>query len=177
MENIKIGYIGLGCRGKDLLENIVLAQKEQVAAVCDSYEDRAQEGAKIVEAAGQPTPFVSTDYKDIIANEEVNTIIIATAWESHVEIALAAMYAGKAVAMEVGGAYSLEDCYELVDAYEKTKTPFMFLENCCFGRRELMVLNMVDQGVLGEVVHCAGGYQHDLRDEIAFGVVISHYRR
>ena len=45
----------------------------------------------------------------------------------------------------------------------------MFLENCCFGRRELMVLNMVDQGVLGEVVHCAGGYQHDLRDEIAFG--------
>ena len=71
MENIKIGYIGLGCRGKDLLENIVLAQKEQVAAVCDSYEDRAQEGAKIVEAAGQPTPFVSTDYKDIIANEEV----------------------------------------------------------------------------------------------------------
>ena len=107
MENIKIGYIGLGRRGKDLLENIVLAQKEQVAAVCDSCEDRAQEGAKIVEAAGQPTPFVSTDYKDIIANEEVNTIIIATAWESHVEIALAAMYAGKAVAMEVGGALTL----------------------------------------------------------------------
>ena len=81
MENIKIGYIGLGCRGKDLLENIVLAQKEQVVAVCDVYEDRAREGAKVVEAAGQPTPFVSTDYKDIIANEEVNTIIIATAWE------------------------------------------------------------------------------------------------
>ena len=176
MENIKIGYIGLGCRGKDLLENIVLAQKEQVVAVCDVYEDRAREGAKVVEAAGQPTPFVSTDYKDIIANEEVNTIIIATAWESHVEIALAAMYAGKAVAMEVGGAYSLEDCYKLVDAYEKTKTPFMFLENCCFGRRELMVLNMVDQGVLGEVVHCAGGYQHDLRDEIAFGKENRHYR-
>ena len=77
MENIKIGYIGLGCRGKDLLENIVLAQKEQVVAVCDVYEDRAREGAKVVEAAGQPTPFVSTDYKDIIANEEVNTIIIA----------------------------------------------------------------------------------------------------
>ena len=168
MNNIKIGYIGLGCRGKDLLENIVLAQKEQVTAVCDVYEDRAQEGAKVVEAAGQPTPFVSTDYKEIIANEEVNTVIIATAWESHVEIALAAMYAGKAVAMEVGGAYSLEDCYKLVDAYEKTKTPFMFLENCCFGRRELMVLNMVEQGVLGEIVHCAGGYQHDLRDELGY---------
>ena len=53
MENIKIGYIGLGCRGKDLLENIVLAQKEQVVAVCDVYEDRAREGAKVVEAAGR----------------------------------------------------------------------------------------------------------------------------
>ena len=52
----------------------------------------------------------------------------------------------------------------------------MFLENCCFGRRELMVLNMVEQGVLGEVVHCAGGYQHDLRDEIAFGKENRHYR-
>ena len=66
MNNIKIGYIGLGCRGKDLLENIVLAQKEQVVAVCDVYEDRAQEGAKVVEAAGQPTPFVSTDYKELL---------------------------------------------------------------------------------------------------------------
>ena len=36
--------------------------------------------------------------------------------------------------MEVGGAYSLKQCYDLVDTYERTKTPFMFLENCCFGR-------------------------------------------
>ena len=67
--------------------------------------------------------------KKLLQTKEVNTIIIATAWESHVEIAhWQPMYAGKAVAMEVGGAYSLEDCYKLVDAYEKTKTPFMFLE-------------------------------------------------
>lgn len=176
MENIKIGFIGLGGRGQSLLRDIVLRQGKQVTAVCDAYEDRAKEGARSVVEAGQEKPHFYTDYKDVIADGSVNTIIIATAWESHVEIAVAAMRAGKAVAMEVGGAYTLEQCFELVKAYEETKTPFMFLENCCFGRREMMALYMVEQGVLGEIVHCSGGYQHDLREEISFGIENRHYR-
>lgn len=176
MKDIKIGFIGLGCRGCGLLRDVVLAQKERVTAVCDVFADRAQEGAAAVEEAGQERPAVYLDYRDVIRDENVNTIIIATAWESHVEIAIAAMHAGKAVAMEVGGAYELKHCFDLVEAYEKTKTPFMFLENCCFGRRELMVLNMVKKGLFGEVVHCAGGYQHDLRREISFGRENRHYR-
>ncbi len=176
MKDIKIGFIGLGGRGYGLMTHEVLGQGEQVTAVCDVYEDRAQNGADAVEKAGQNRPAVYLDYHDIINDENVNTIIIATAWESHVEIALASMYAGKAVAVEVGGAYELKHCFDLVEAYEKTRTPFMFLENCCFGRREMMVLNMVKKGLFGEVVHCAGGYQHDLRDEISYGRENRHYR-
>jgi hypothetical protein len=86
------------------------------------------------------------------------------------------MNAGKAVAMEVGGAYAVEQCWELVDTYERTGTPFMFLENCCFGKREMMVLNMVKQGLFGEIVHCEGGYRHDLRYEISHGWDNRHYR-
>lgn len=176
MKEIKIGYIGLGCRGQDLLEHVVLPQGEQVTAVCDVYDDRAQKGAELVEKAGQARPKVCTDYKEVIGDENVNTIIIASAWESHVEIALAAMNAGKAAAMEVGGAYTVKQCWDLVETYERTGTPFMFLENCCYGRRELMILNMVQQGVFGEIVHCDGGYKHDLRNEIAFGRENRHYR-
>lgn len=176
MEEIRIGYIGLGCRGQDLLEHIILEQGERVTAVCDVYEDRAAKGAELVMQAGQACPAVYADYRQVIADKQVNTIIIATAWESHTEIAIAAMYAGKAVAMEVGGAYTLTQCYDLVEAYEKTGTPFMFLENCCFGRREMMVLHMVELGLFGEVVHCSGGYQHDLRKEIAYGKENRHYR-
>lgn len=177
MNDIKIGFIGLGGRGCGLLKEIVLPfQDITVTAVCDSYEDRAQKGAKIVEEARGTTPTWETDYRKVIENPDVNTIIIATAWEPHIEIAVAAMKAGKAVALEVGGAYSIEDCWELVDTYEQTGTPFMFLENCCFGQKELMALNMVKQGVFGEIVHCAGGYQHDLREEISFGVENRHYR-
>lgn len=176
MDNIRIGFIGLGGRGQGLLQGAVLAQGEQVTAVCDVYEDRAKEGRRLVEESGQPSPRVYTTYEEVIADPQVNTVIIATAWEYHVEIAEAAMRAGKAVAMEVGGSYTLEQCHELVKVYEETKTPFMFLENCCFGRRELMALNMAQQGVLGEIVHCSGGYQHDLREEISYGRENRHYR-
>lgn len=176
MKDIKIGFIGLGARGYDLLQHIVLAQGEQVTAVCDAYEDRVQRGADAVEKAGQARPAAHLNYRDTIKDDNVNTVILATAWESHVEIALEAMYAGKSVAMEVGGAYELGHCQRLVEAYEQTGTPFMFLENCCFGRRELMVLNMVRKGLFGEIVHCAGGYHHDLRYEISFGKENRHYR-
>jgi predicted dehydrogenase len=177
MENIKIGFIGLGARGAALLKDIILPQKAcEVTAVCDLYEDRAKAGAVLVTGSGQKSPEIYTDYKKVITDNNVNAIVIVTAWESHVEIAAAAMKAGKAVAMEVGGAYSIDQCWELVHTYEDTKTPFMFLENCCFGRREMMVWNMVQLGVLGEIVHCSGGYQHDLREEIAFGIENRHYR-
>ncbi len=176
MEDIRVGFVGLSQRGLPLLKGCVLKQGEKVTAVCDVYEDRMQEGADAVVAAGQEKPAMYTDYRDLIKDENVNTVIIATAWESHVDIALAAMYAGKAVAMEVGGAYTVEQCFALVDAYEKTGVPFMFLENCCYGRREMMVLNMAEKGLLGEIVHCAGGYHHDLRNEIAFGKENRHYR-
>lgn len=175
MKDIKVAFIGLGARGIDLLEKIVV-EMVSVTAVCDVYSDRAEAACEIVKTKGQSAPFVSTDYKAVIDNENVNTVIIATSWDTHVEIATYAMRAGKAVALEVGGAYDIKDCWDLVNTYEETKTPFMFLENCCFGKREMLVLNMVKQGLFGEIVHCSGGYHHDLRKEIAFGVENRHYR-
>ncbi len=175
MKDIKVAFIGLGARGKDLLEQIVV-EMASVTAVCDFYADRAEAACEIVKSKGQAEPFVSTDYKAVIDNENVNTVIIATSWDTHVEIATYAMRAGKAVALEVGGAYDIKDCWDLVNTYEATKTPFMFLENCCFGKREMLVLNMVRQGLFGEIVHCSGGYHHDLRKEIAFGAENRHYR-
>ncbi len=176
MTKTGIGFIGLGARGLSLLETVVLPMKAaDVVAVCDPYGDRAQKGADAVKAAGG-NAVLETSYEKVIQNPAVDAVIIASAWESHVDIALHAMRANKAVAMEVGGAYGIEDCWKLVDTYEQTLTPFMFLENCCFGRREMMVLNMVEQGLFGEIVHCAGGYHHDLRREITFGRENRHYR-
>lgn len=177
MDKVRIGFVGLGARGMGLLNDIVLQNpKAQVTAVCDAYSDRTEEGAKLVEEKSGAKPFASDDYRDIVTRDDVDAVVIASAWESHIPIAIAALEAGKKVGMEVGGAYTVEQCFELVKCVERTGVPLMLLENCCYGRRELMVRNMVELGVLGEVVHCAGGYMHDLREEVAFGKERRHYR-
>ena len=175
MKDIKVGFIGLGNRGSALLD-VVLSQNENVSAVCDLYADRAESAAKKIEEKSGVRPMIYTDYKKLLDEADVNVVVISCAWEDHVKIAVDAMKAGKAVGLEVGGAYSVRQCWELVKTYEETLVPFMFLENCCFGRRELMVLNMVELGLFGKVVHCSGGYHHDLREEITFGKENRHYR-
>lgn len=86
------------------------------------------------------------------------------------------MDSGKYAATEVGGGTSIEQCWELVRTSRRTGKPCMLLENCCYGREEMTVLNMVKQGLFGELVHAEGGYRHDLRDEVSLGRENRHYR-
>ena len=173
---IRIGLIGLGNRGISLLEQVILPQKVCVAAVCDNYEDRRDAAAKLITDAGQGEPLKTDDYKKILEMPEIDAVMITAAWETHVPIACEAMKAGKYAGFEVGGAYSLDDCWKLVRVYEETGVPCMMMENCCYGRNELMVLNMVRQGLFGQIVHCEGGYRHDLREEVSTGREKRHYR-
>lgn len=176
-KKVNVGLIGMGNRGIGLLEGVFLGiDSVNIAAICDQYEDRAQKGAETVNKKLGITPLVTTDYMDVINSADVEAVIIMTSWESHVEIALASMKKGKPVGMEVGGAYSIEQCWDLVKTYEETKTPIMMLENACYGQGRLAILNMVKQGLFGEIIHCKGGYMHDLRSEIADGEKNRHYR-
>lgn len=176
-KRLKIGMIGFGARGTLLLRDIILPMgKVSVTAVCDSFTDRAEKAAVQVERIQGCRPTVCTDYKEVINYPDVEAIIITCAWEDHIQIAIEAMRQGKAVGMEVGGAYTVEQCWDLVRTYEETKTPIMMLENCCYGRREMMAMHMVELGVFGKVVHCKGGYHHDLREEVSTGAENRHYR-
>lgn len=176
-ENLSVGLIGLGPRGMGLLkENILEMTDVNVAAVCDTYEDRVSQAVQAIEEKSGVRPMATQNYEDILACTEIDAVVISAAWEAHVPVALAAMRAGKYVGMEVGGAYSVEDCWQLVHTSEQTGIPCMMLENCCYGRTELMLLNMERQGFWGELVHCEGGYHHDLRQEVSDGVENRHYR-
>ena len=122
------------------------------------------------------TPLASTNYKELIDNKDLDCVFVVSDWTSHVEICLAGLENGLYVATEVGGATSINQCWELVRTSERTGKPCMMLENCCYNREEMTVLNMVKKGLFGELVHCEGGYRHDLRDEVALGNVNRHYR-
>lgn len=177
MKNLNVGIVGLGVRGYWLMKDVILLMPGvKVTAVCDVYEDRNERAAKLTEEVCGHVPATETDYKKLIARDDVDVVVVSCAWESHIKVAIDAMKAGKPVGMEVGGSYSVKECWDLVDTYEATQTPFMFLENCCYGRRELMALNMVKQGLFGDIVHCRGGYMHDLREEVSEGEKNRHYR-
>ncbi|MBO5726886.1 MAG: Gfo/Idh/MocA family oxidoreductase, partial [Clostridia bacterium] len=173
-EKIKLGVIGLGQRGMMLLP-LFCEDDVEVSIVCDVYSDRVKDGADFVEEKTGKRPQETLNYKDVLKSD-IDGVFIFTSWEMHVPIAVEAMKAGIYVGLEVGGAYSVKQCWDLVKAHEETGTELMLLENCCFGRRELMILNMVKMGVFGEVVHAAGGYCHDLREEVTYGEKLRHYR-
>lgn len=134
-------------------------------------------GKKLLVEKGHKAPKLTMDYNDIISDPEIDAVILMTGWEGRAELAAKAMMAGKYTAIEVGCAFDISECYQLIEAYETSKTPLMMLENCCYGRREMMTLNLVRQGLLGEVVHCAGGYHHYLPYvELLQDGDTSHYR-
>lgn len=176
MEKIKIGMVGLGQRGETLLNALLAVDDAQVVAVCDLYADRCEKAAKTVKEKRGHAPRVYADFKEMLADKDVRVTFICSSWEAHIEQAILNMRAGKITAMEVGGASNLQECYDLVSAYEETHTPFMMLENCCYDRFELLSTALTRKGVLGEIVHCHGAYSHDLRDEILGGNVHRHYR-
>lgn len=179
MSKINIAYIGYGKRSQCILGGTLapmLKNDVNILSVCDLYEDRAKAAADAVEELTGNRPFETTEYLSAINVSGVDAVLVETAWESHIDIACAAMECGKHVAIEVGGAYSVEDCWRMIRTQEKTGKQCMLLENCCYGRYEMMVMNIVSQGLFGDVVHCSGAYAHDLRSEISNGLADRHYR-
>ena len=176
MNKIKFGVIGLGSRGSSMIKNNFINFDEvEFVVVCDEYEDRVENSAQFIKEKRGVEPIKTTDFREALASG-VEAVYISTSWESHIMIAIEAMKAGVAVALEVGGAYSIDECFDLVRTYEETGTPLMFMENCCFNKHELLATAMARAGKFGTIVHCSGAYGHDLREEITYGNINRHYR-
>ena len=176
MKKLKLGVIGYGCRGRSMMRLLMTMPDVEITAVCDEYADRTEAAAAAAEAQYGRRPFASVNYRDLLAQASLDAVYVATSWETHVEIATDALEAGIPTALEVGGAYSLESLWSMVRMQERTGTPLMLMENCCFGKSELLATAMVRRGLLGDVVHCHGAYAHYLAEEIAGGEINRHYR-
>ena len=174
----KMGVIGLGQRGAQLVKYVLRKMDcVKVVALCDLHEDRVEDALKNLQEVGKGEGvFCTKNYKELLSASDVDCVLISCDWEKHAELACEAMESKKAVACEVGGAYTIEECFRLVDTYEKTKTPIMFMENCCFDKTEMTVANMAKDGVFGELVFLSGAYGHDLRSEVCCGIKNRHYR-
>jgi predicted dehydrogenase len=164
---VRIGFVGVGQRGAALVRILLDLPGVEIPALCDIDEEHLSRAQAMVEKTGRKRPegYASgpEDYLQLVSRADLDAVITATPWELHTPVAVAAMKAGKYAGTEVPAAVTMEQCWELVNTSEQTQMPCMMLENDCFGRGALMALNLVQQGLLGELIHCEGGYDHDIR--------------
>ncbi len=164
----RLGFIGVGLRGRSHLGLALLRDDVAVNALCDIDPDALARAQALLRQAGRPEApaYGDGDYAflQLLERDDLDGVIIATPWLWHTPMAVAAMRAGKYAGVEVSAANTLEECWDLVNTSEATGMPCMILENVCYRRDVMAVLNMVRQGVFGELVHLECGYQHDLRE-------------
>ena len=175
---ISLGIIGLGNRGHPQLRLLAEMPDVRILAVCDVYEDRVQRALSALAGTHSADATGFTDAEKMMdLVDGMEAVVIMTSWETHIPLAIEAMRRSIVPALEVGGASSLQECWQLVEHSGRSGVPVMMLENCCYGREELAIQNMVRQEVFGELVHCRGAYEHDLREEIGRGDIQRHYRQ
>jgi len=168
MDEVRIGFVGVGGMGSAHVRNLLRIEGCVIQAVCDVVAEKVERVQGWVEEAGFPRPTGyargERDFERLCQEEDLDLVYNATPWEWHVPICVSAMENGKHAATEVPAAYTLEDCWKLVEHAERHQKHCLMMENVNYGRMEMMVFHMARLGVFGEVLHGEGGYLHDLRE-------------
>jgi len=168
IEKVRIGFVGVGNQGSSHVRNFLRIDGVEIKAICDIIPEKVERMQKWVTDAGFPKPGGYSngkyDFKRMCEQEDLDLVFTATPWNWHVPVCVSAMENGKHAATEVPAAVTIDESWQLVETAERYQKHCVMMENCNYGRRELMVLNMVRQGIFGEIIHAAGGYLHDLRN-------------
>ncbi len=167
IDPIRIGFVGVGMQGSSHVKNFLNIDGVEIKAICDIIEGKVTRMQNLVVEAGFPKPKGYSrgeyDFKRMCAEEYLDLVFTSTPWEWHVPVSVAAMENDKHTATEVPAAVTIDECWQLVETAEKYNKHCVMMENCCYGRTEMTILNMVRQGIFGELIHAECGYNHDLR--------------
>lgn len=163
-DKVSIAIIGVGNRGRHLMNLVSKEENVIIQAICDINPIAIEQSLIILKNNGHEKVQVYSDnvyaYRKILERKDIDGVIIATPWDWHVPMTVEAMHAKKYVGLEVPAAMTIEDCWKLVDTYEETGTNLMFLENCCYDRECMAVLQMIRDNLFGIPMHATCGYRH-----------------
>jgi predicted dehydrogenase len=166
-KTIRVGFVGTGGRGQEHIGVLLTFPDVKIVALCDINEAHLAQAQEMVVKAGQPKPEGyargETDFRRLCDRNDLDLVINATPWQYHTPIALAAMNAGKDTATEVPAAVTTDECWQLVETSEKTGKRCAMLENDCYRRDTLLVMNLIQKGLLGDPLYVEAGYLHDIR--------------
>lgn len=169
LDKVRIAFIGVGARGTGHATQLASIEGTEVVAISDLYEDLAKRSEQRVVAKGhKPKIYFGQEdlWRTMLAETKPDMVVIATPWEKHAPMGVGAMKAGAHAFIETPIAVTLDEMWQLVNTSEETGRHCMHMENVCYGREELLYLNMVRQGVIGELLHGEAAYIHDLRGQM-----------
>ena len=166
IDTVRVAIIGLGMRGQGAVRRLSYIEEAKIVALVDVVPSSVERAQGTLERMGRPQADAYTgidDWKAVCERDDIDLIYICTHWDLHAPIAVYAMENGKHVATEIPAALTIEEAWQLVNTSERTRRHMMMLENCNYDFFEMATLNMVQQGLFGEIVHAEGAYIHDLR--------------
>ncbi|MBN8430674.1 Gfo/Idh/MocA family oxidoreductase [Microbulbifer salipaludis] len=167
MDTVRVGFIGVGERGVGAVKHFCNIDGVEIKAICDTDPLVLERAVNLVTSKGLPKPAAygknEHSYRDLLDHNDIDIVIISTPWRWHAPMSVETMLSGKHAMVEVPAAVTVEECWQLVDTAEKTQKNCMMLENVCYGRDELMALNMVRMGLFGDLLHGEASYIHELR--------------
>jgi predicted dehydrogenase len=120
-ETIGVGCIGLGTRGGDLIKGVVNCDGVRVTAVCDVYGPHRQKG---VERSMNTDVKPYTDYHELLADKNVEAVVIAVPDHWHCQMVLDAVKAGKDIYCEKGFSRTLAEAKQMRDALKASRVVF-----------------------------------------------------
>ncbi|HSC38379.1 MAG TPA: Gfo/Idh/MocA family oxidoreductase, partial [Chitinophagaceae bacterium] len=167
-KKVRLAFIGVGLRGQGHLGNALLRSDTEIVAICDVDDRMLDMATARIRKAGKTMPLIFKGdpyaYRRLLEQKNIDGVIIATPWEWHTPMIIDSLQAGiKYVGTEVILGITPEDHWKVVRETEKQQAHVTMLENVCYRRDVMAVLNMARQGVFGELIHLQAGYQHDLR--------------
>ena len=167
MDVVRVGFIGVGQRGYGHVKRMSHIEGTQIVAICDTHTEVLERAANYLVDKGVAKPALYSGseraYQQMLERQDIDIVIISTPWAWHAPMAIDTMNSAKHAFVEVPLALTTDEMWQIVDTAERTQKNCMMMENVNYGRDELMVLNMVRQGVFGELLHGEAAYIHELR--------------
>ena len=147
-KTIGVGCIGLGTRGGDLIKSLVFVPNVKVVAVCDVYGPHRQKG---IDWSKNPDVKAYVDYRELLANPNVDAVVIATPDHWHCQMVLDAVKAGKDIYCEKGFSRTLAEARQMRDALKQSRVVFQLGHHARQATCALQARELLAQDILGPI--------------------------
>jgi predicted dehydrogenase len=158
MREIRVGVVGLGGRGLHWIYLLQQINGYRITAICDRITALHERALSQIKNRSEVRAYSS--YEEILADPNVDAIALCVRCKEQGAMAAQALEAGKHVNSEVPVAHTIEDCWRIVTAVERTGLVYQLAEQVRYAGFVEAWQKLINKGAIGRVLYCEGQYFH-----------------